>query len=326
MHKKHLLWVIPLVFTIPLFWGRGDFQPSIPTCEQPGWFPDDFGLKDHTVFWHNDYYYMLSIHSSPETFFAYGRSMDLCDWEQLPYVLETGDKWDKFAIWAPFVWKEENTYYMVYTGVSEGTTQSIMLATTTDPSDASSWEKQGMIFQPHHENMVWEAGELADCRDPTVIKANDTYHLYYTGRDEDGGIVGMATADSPFGPWEDRGSILSPLSEGMPESPTIAFFDDFYFLFYFDTSLQKEVYRISPHPDGPWSEPTIFRGWANEIWQDLEDNWHTSYLTTNPPIPEPEPEDFGVVIEPVAWDLSTSPPRPFVGETIHHIFLPGLKR
>ena len=42
---------------------------------------------------------------------------------------------------------------------------------------------------------------------------------------------------------------------------------------------------------------------------------YTSYLT-----------DYSVTIQPVTWDRFYNPARPFIGETIHRIFLPLASR
>jgi hypothetical protein len=141
-------------------------QAAIPPCLQPGWFPGDFGLKDHTIFWYDGYYYLASIYLPGEAQLAYGRSTDLCNWETLPPLLaeRPPDGWDEFAIWAPHVFVEAGVYYMYYTGVTYDYTQSILLATTTNPADPASWQPQGVVFQPNHPGMRWQPGQWADCR------------------------------------------------------------------------------------------------------------------------------------------------------------------
>ncbi len=292
--------------------------PQIETapigCDRIGWFPKDFGLKDHSVFWYDGYYYMVSNYLPDERKFAYARSMDLCNWEDLGPILDTRppNSWEELAIWAPYVWQENGIYYLIYTGVSKGVTQSIMLATSTNPSDPESWQSHGMVFQPSHNGRVWEPGKWADCRDPTVVKIDNTYFLYYTGLDIDGGIVGMATATSPFGPWVDWGAIIPPLSDfAMAESATIVRFDQSFYLFYHDTS-QGEVYRIGGSQAGPW-EPVMgfIPGWAHELWQTSSGQWYTSFL-----------QDYTVTISPITWDEYFSPAKPTIGSSVYHMVLP----
>jgi hypothetical protein len=291
-----------------------------PPCNDPGWFTTEFGLKDHNIFWYAGYYYLISIYlpygepSPPaEDRFVYARSQDLCAWETLAPVLPNRipGTWDEKAIWAPFVYQEEGVYYLYYTGVTNDYTQSILLATTTDPATPSSWEIQEMVFQPDHDGMFWTAGAWADCRDPTLFKEDDLYYLYYSGRDQTGAILGVATAPTPVGPWSDQGSIISPLVNDTPESPTIARYGDHYYLFY-TLSYDGGYYRIGDHPTGPWQDPLPFRpGWAHEVWQDASREWMTSYVS-----------GYDVAIAPLTWDSLSNPIRPFIGLIQTHLFLP----
>lgn len=290
------------------------YEPASDGCERMGWFPNDFGLKDHSIFLYAGYYYLVSNFIPGESKFAYARSADLCTWEDLGPILDTRtpDSWDEIAVWAPYVWQENGIYYMIYTGVAKNVTQSIMLATSKDPSDPESWQTHGMVFQPSHIGMVWEAGNWADGRDPMIIKFANTYYLYYTGLDIDGGIVGMATATSPFGPWVDWGTVITPLSNNaMAESATIVYFEGSFYLFYHDTS-QGEVYRIGGSQAGPWGPAIGFKpGWAHEVWQASNDQWYTSYL-----------QDYSVTISPVTWDDFFSPAKPTIGSKVYHMLLP----
>ena len=286
-------------------------------CNPLGWFPTEFGLKDHHVFIFDEYYYLISNFVPGEQFFAYARSTDLCNWENMTPVLEQREsEWESSAVWAPYVYEEDGTYYLYYTGVKGSVpylTQSIMLATTTNPADPDAWEQQDMIFQPNHENMIWEDNQWADCRDPMVMRVGDIYYLYYTGRDEDGGIVGLATSDAPDGRWEDTGSILTISEYPIPESATVTIHDGFYYLFY---NQGGEYYHVGMDPSGPWSERYRFiPGWAHEVWTGMNAQTYTSYLT-----------DYSVTISFLSWDNIFRPHRPYVGKDIHRFMIPMVTR
>lgn len=317
-----MLWkrISIIIFGIGLsIWiGQGARAAAIATaCQRPGWFPTTFGLKDHSVFWYNGFYYLISIHESPNDRFVYGRSSDLCTWEELAPVLpqRTPGAWDEAAMWAPFVYEENGVYYLYYTGVTYAIAQSIMLATSTDPADPASWQTQGVVFQPTHPGKVWGGfNTWSDCRDPTMLKIRSIYYLYYTGLDQAGGIVGVATASSPLGPWYDWGAILT-LSNGMAESSTLAAHGSSYYLFYHDTS-QSSHFRIGPGPTGPWTEAYGFApGWAHEVWQGQDGYEYTSFLT-----------DYSVTISRLIWDTFYNPPRPFIGENVYHLMIPLIIR
>lgn len=295
----------------------------LPPCEQPGWSPDGFGLKDHAVFWYDGLYYIASIYLKDDDiggdWFAYASSPDLCQWTDLGGILKerpAGD-WDESRIWAPYVYEKNGVYYMFYTGVTPAFAQSIMLATSTNPADPDSWERQGVVFQPDHPGVVWGGFNVwSDCRDPTVVKIGDLYCLYYTGRDVDGGIVGLATAPSLSGPWIDWGAIVMTPQPTIPESSTISFYGGFYYLFYNHLSSDgvNEVYRYGPTPAGPWSEDYTFRpGWAHEVWTLPDGKSYTSFLTDY---------DYTITIRHLVWDDFYYPPRPFIGEAVYHVLIP----
>jgi len=312
-------WAVFAVLVLWLMmWSRAEASLVATSCQPMGWFPTSFGLKDHTVFTYNGDYYLASIYLSPENQFAYGRSTDLCNWQTLSPILTNRipGSWDEYSIWAPFVYQEGNTFYMYYTGVTNAFAQSIMLATSTDPTDPNSWQPQGMVFQPNHSGMIWGGfNTWSDCRDPTVAKVNGIYYLYYTGLDQSGGIVGVATSISPVGPWTDWGAVLNVSPGVMAESPTIWSYSNSYYLFYNDTS-QGEFFRIGPGPTGPWSQPYVFYpGWAHEVWQGLDGFTYTSFL-----------KSYTVTISRLTWDSLYVPPRPFIGASVYHIMIPAMQR
>jgi beta-xylosidase len=288
-------------------------QLNYQVCEKLGWFPTEFGLKDHSIFLCNGYFYLVSIYLSPEDRFAYGRSLDFCIWENLTPILKerhSGD-WDEMNIWALFVYEESGVYYMYYTGVPNNYTQSIMLATSTDPKDPDSWQEQGLIFQPNHDGMIWQNGIWADCRDPTVIKLGDLYYLFYTGLDVSGGIIGLAKASSPSGPFIDQGRSIKPVPNHILESPALIRYNNYFYLFY-NKAYIGEYYIIAPSVEGNWSdEVNFYPGWAHEIWQTQTREWYTSYLT-----------NYTVTISKLNWDDYFIPVQPFIGLERYHQLLP----
>lgn len=290
---------------------------EFPPCEQPGWFPEDFGVKDHTLFWYNGYYYIAANYIVGEKQFAYARSLDLCTWETLEAILDErlAGSWDEKAIWSPYVYVEAGVYYLYFTGVTQEFAQSILLATTTNPADPHSWKVEDMVFQPSHPGTTWDETGWADCRDPMVIKIGEIYYLYYAGADEQGGIVGVASAASPMGEWTDWGSVIPPKPGTIPESPTIFSHDRYFYLFY-HYSYQPETYRIGASPAGPWLDEKIFApGWAHEVWVGQDGATYTSYLT-----------DYTITISPLSWNLYYDPPHPFIGSEVFRSMLPVVHR
>jgi hypothetical protein len=136
------------------------------------------------------------------------------------------------------------------------------------------------------------------------------YHMYYTGLDSSGGIIGLATAPDLMGPWTDLGSILEPVPGEMLESPTLAYYSGHYYLFY-NLAQEGGYFRIGDTHFGAWQQPFLFRpGWAHEIWQSHDGGLHTSYLT-----------DYTVTINPIMWDDFYFPPHPTI-ESVNHLLFP----
>lgn len=209
---KHILIIVVCLL---IFWvGTQHLLPHLQThettpCYTP-WSLPNTKLKDHTLFAYQNTYYLVSIKidlpapdDRSEYMFAYARTDDFCTWEHLETPLRFGneDDADESYIWAPHVIQQEDTFYMFYTGVNRYIAQSIMLATSTTPDNPQSWTKQGVVFQPHHDSMVYAGAHTwSDARDPMVLAHNNRYFLYYTGQDTSGGIIGVAMADTLTGP------------------------------------------------------------------------------------------------------------------------------
>jgi beta-xylosidase len=283
-------------------------------CNWMGWYPTGFGLKDHSIFTFGGFYYIASIRIPDEKAFAYARSTNLCNWEELGAVVgeRIRGEWDEAYVWAPFVLEDNGVFYMYYTGVRRDFTQSIMLATSTNPADPGSWQRRGMIFQPYHDGMLWQKGRWADCRDASVLKVGDIYYMVYTGRDATGPIIGWASSFSPAGPWYDWGATLTlPQLDAMAESPTIISHEGAFYLLYNNTS-QGEEYRIGATQIGPWSDAyPLPSGWANEIWIGQDGLDYTSFL-----------HGYELMIGRTLWDGSYNPPHIFVRASTYRLFVP----
>jgi len=320
---KHYIVVI-LGIVLLLLFGGGSYAHTVNTrgSDDPlGWFPTLFKLKDHTVFSYDGHYYIASIYISDENVedrFAYARSADLVHWEDVGPILteRRPGAWDESRVWAPFVLSEDGVYYMFYAGVTEHYAQSIVLAPSTDPANPSGWQEHGVIFQPDHKGMVWGGfSQWSNCRDPTVVRVGDLYYMYYTGLDTAGGIVGLATAPTLYGPWRDWGSVLT-IQDVMLESPLMIAYDSYHYLCFNEAgqSGRGEHCVIGPTLSGPWTAPySLSPGWAHEVWRDPGGDLYTSYLT-----------GYYINISPLTWDTIYDPPHPFIGSQVFHTWMPLL--
>jgi arabinan endo-1,5-alpha-L-arabinosidase len=87
------------------------------------------------------------------------------------------------------------------------------LIPTFSSSDLVNWEYEGDAFATRPD---W-VGDTAGLWAPEIAYFNGQYYLYYAAQFTDGGssAIGVATSDSPLGPWTDSGDpVVDPLPDG----------------------------------------------------------------------------------------------------------------
>jgi hypothetical protein len=292
-----------------------DADTSVAASSCPFALPN-YRLKDHTLFRYRDYFYLAAIrieHSNSdgrgEYDFAYARTRDFCTWEDLGAILGPGAAGDadEAYIWAPHVVEEGGVFYLFYTGVNRNIAQSIMLATSTNPAEPGSWQKQGVVFRPDHEGMIYGGPDVwSDARDPMVLRYANRYYLFYTGRDVSGGIVGVATMDSLEGAWRDLGAVFQTSALVMPESPFVLHAGTYFYLYYNASGAERsgEAWRWAPSPFGPWQPGGAEApGWAHDFLVD-DGEWWASYILG---------DGAAIGVTRLRWLAEAQPPRPAIG-------------
>lgn len=88
-------------------------------------------------------------------------------------------------------------------------------------SDMINWTDHGEIFHSKYVDWGWEDGGFLWA--PGAARKDGTYYLYYPHKDKEGTWrIGVATADSPTGPFEDIGQPI----EGLGGIDPKVFIDD----------------------------------------------------------------------------------------------------
>ncbi len=125
------------------------------------------------------------------------------------YILEptldsemTGDAQSHGNIYAPDIIIDDGIYKMWYGGQSSSGHDSVHFATS---ADGVSWQKYGTVIPTGTNNHV---------NDPSVVKVNDTYYMYYTVApiaelDE----VWLATSNDSLS-WTVQGQVIGPAATG----------------------------------------------------------------------------------------------------------------
>ncbi len=93
----------------------------------------------------------------------------------------------------PFVLYDEGTYYLYAT--NDGSNGYIAYTST----DLVNWHAAGYVLRDEDVNLV-TPGSYAGLWAPEVLRDGDTYYLVYTAQEH----IGIATAESPLGPFRDK--------------------------------------------------------------------------------------------------------------------------
>jgi hypothetical protein len=211
----------------------------------------------------------------PQTTFGHETSTDLNNWtNQGPIsLLGSAGEWNDKQIWAPYIYEEDGTYYMYYTGVHydanhQYNAQRIGLATSTDLvnwTDAASTcdgiGGQGCVLDCSAAWSTWDqyagAAWKGDCRDAYVTKWDDTYYMFLSAKKEEGAtdrmVIAYATSNDLLN-WTLQDPINATLS-GTAESPTVTEHNGTYYMF--GTRYDHIQYYTT-------TTPTIAASWVDQ--------------------------------------------------------------
>jgi len=222
--------------------------------------------------------YMVSVLKVDSTYYMYYRdsnddisratSTDKVTWTEDTAnnpVLTKGSsgEWDSDLLFAPIVWKEGDTWYMLYTGY-DGSSRRIGLATS---SDGVSWTKDS-------NNPVlsgtetWE-GNSIEC--DSIIKVDGTYYLWYGTLGETYRKRGLATSTDLISWTKDSNNPIFS-SGSISYYPAFIFkYGDYYYLLlgedktkiylwrdtnptFYSSDREKISLKIEVGSDGEWDD------------------------------------------------------------------------
>ena len=148
-------------------------------------------------------------------------------WDKQPYALTADlEAYGERFLWAPFVIKKADTYYMYYcVGGASPQTFEIHLATSKDLYDWQRYEGNPVVVDGY------------DARDPMVFKDGGRYIMYYTATTEKTGgkhCVKAVVSDDLYH-WTDEQIVYEDMKTGTmagnTESPYVIKVRGYYFLF-----------------------------------------------------------------------------------------------
>ncbi|MHB8581220.1 MAG: family 43 glycosylhydrolase [Ignavibacteriaceae bacterium] len=231
---------------------------------EPGGYVVDHAFIEKDGVTHLFYIRGVAATSWPEyPLFNFGHavSKDLIHWQIEKPVLQCPDSgWDDYQVWAPYVIKYNNQYWMFYAGVNKNVCQAIGLATSKDLYHWKRYNKNPIITTGHWG--LWNPNQWTDCRDPMVLQDGDTFYCYYTaGRTNPETLkheycVGISSSKDLL-TWKDEGFIrLKNSLETPPESPFVLKHNGIYYIIYTNYKYGI-VYATSHHPVKDWHELPI---------------------------------------------------------------------
>ncbi|GAB2691232.1 family 43 glycosylhydrolase [Nocardia thraciensis] len=202
------------------------YDPSVG--EACPWYINDHTLiRDESGRWH-----LFGItHPEPadpwdETEFAHATA-DLLHgpWIKQPPALTADPEYGETHLWAPYVLRAEDRYYMFYDGGgADRTATAINLATSTD---LTTWTRRpdGPLFHDGY-----------DARDPMVLRLEDRWVMYYCATDDPAGghhVVAYRTSTDLVS-WSERAiAYIDPRTgtgAGPTESPFVLWHNGSWYL------------------------------------------------------------------------------------------------
>jgi len=268
------------VFTVGKF--EKIYDPSVG--EKTGWY-----INDHTFIRAEDgTWHLFGItHAEPpngldEKIFAHATAPDLLGpWTKHPPVLPYDKDAGETHMWAPYVLRSGDKYWMYYcggganaSGGEDDAKYRIQLATSTD---LFTWERS-----PDNPMVV----DGFDARDPMVLKVDDQWVLYYCATIAPGGggnhtVAAYTSQDLTH--WSNKKEVFihpeKGYSGGPTESPFVVNRNGKYYLFVCTNVGYNETAVYESDSAFHWDIANLvgkFPAHAAEVVVTPDDKWYVS--------------------------------------------------
>lgn len=216
---------------------------TVNDCLKKGYAPFGYGLADFSIIKVKGKYHLFHIPRVPkcrpiwkchEHWIGHAVTEDFNTWitQDPALTIDVLHYYESAHVWAPYIYKQKNTYFMYYAGMSSEPTQTVFLATTKDP-ELKKWERydKNPVIPVNGFDWHWrnENGHIRHARDAHVIKYNEYFIMYYTAVHKNGCPTVGAVVSNDLYQWEDIGPVLyRPLnpSTWAPESVNVQQLND----------------------------------------------------------------------------------------------------
>ena len=231
-------------------------------------------------------------------------SKDLIHWEILPDALvpsKHADVFDNLTVWTGSIIKQDNTWYMFYTGTKreeQGKVQRIGMAIS---EDLMYWRRHQdnpiMVIDPHWYELLDESIWYEQAwRDPWVFEYDGRFHALITARTNKGtpdtrGVIGYACSVDLLH-WEVKPPITKPGEFSYFEVPNLTCINNKWYLIFcveaekYSKQRMKRLgyrqlsgthYMIAEHPLGP------FHAFPDDVLlADVKASYYSGKIIQNP--------------------------------------------
>jgi len=250
-------------------------------------------VKDHTLVQADGdtfhLFYIKADETLPESQRAkslgHATSIDLVHWQYHPDVIPVvPNTWEESFVWAPYIVRFANVWFMYYTGVNRHYAQAIGLAFS---QNLYYWVKCDLnpVYTPSTSWAAWSSSTWSNCRDPYVVRDGNLWYMCTTASTQElKGAVSLASSPDLVH-WTDEGPLLvhpGPQAWHVLESTNIHYHNGQYHLFLTEQNIGGSTWMSAPTLRGPWDYPArqpFDAGHATEVFQ-LGGQWMLSRHTT----------------------------------------------
>ncbi len=289
-----------------------------PVLQIPGYYINDHCLiRDDSGTFH--LFYILGVVGKGcytpgnEVIIGHATSKNLRRWRVEPHALERqdgGKHWESAHIFAPFVIRHQNLYWMFYCGDNPERAQRMGLATSRD---LMHWDRHpdNPLIAPQGLWAYWAADKPASCRDPHVWRrADGTYRMLWVAdlREPPQTSCLALSQSKDLVHWEEVGPVLARHWSNLEsmtmktESPCMVERHGRYFLFYRHGNGMK--YSISDVDDDWRGRDTYYLGpsHASEIFE-VDGQWYiTSCSRPVEDLAHKHDRSTGLFLARLDWD------------------------
>jgi len=208
-----------------------------------------YPVLDHFLLEEDGVIHLFYLRGNPAVNIGHATTTDLIHWQYEEPLLSIGP-WDDKAMWAPHLIKQDNTWWMFYTGVPLSLAQQSGVAVG---SNLYTWFKIPFpLYHPSTSWAEWTPTGFAHGRDPHVIEYNGKFYMFVTAKTfTNKGAVACAESVDLLN-WTDIGPVFVNTTWHVLESVFIMWRNNKWHMFFTEETINGTSHM---------SSDSLFSGW-----------------------------------------------------------------